>query len=210
MNKALAAKTFLPGVCVIALVLGALGGRLLWVKASVPPHLQEIASAFGSAHLFFGTPQVNHAGSQLTCIASDERRCALFLCDMATGRRRVIVESDRIGWEASLDFHAGPWSPDDQSFLYSLHNQLFLSAVDTNAASLRLPGTVDAMSDGWPNNDSIRPSRFCEMAPPSRKPPRVLVTNIRPTSPANSRNSGALVHLCNRRPTSLKAQNGQK
>lgn len=126
---------FSPGVWIVVAVSILVGGRLLWLHAGRPAHQQEITDAFGSSRLFFGAPQLNHDGSQILYVASAEKRCAIFLANTQTGKKQKLVESDTVGWEANLDFHAGPLAPDDRAFIYYQHGQLIVRSTDAGQSS---------------------------------------------------------------------------
>jgi len=59
-----------------------LGVGLLWVRAHPPGagHRREIAAAYGAANTFYGAPQLNHAGSQFTYVATTDARGAPCTC----------------------------------------------------------------------------------------------------------------------------------
>ena len=139
-----------PGVWIILAVVGFVGGRLLQVRASRPAHREEIAAAFGSVTSFYGTPQMSHDGSQFTYVSTMATRgTALFLYDMVHHQQReVLREEDGPGyWHDDFDLRAGPWSPDDSSFICFMQNKLIICPTDTNLPVARLeignnPGVV--------------------------------------------------------------------
>jgi hypothetical protein len=136
-----------PGVWIIILVLTLVGGRLLWLQSEHPAHQTEITDAFGSSRLFFGPPQLNHDGSQILYVASAEKRCAIFLANTQTGQNQKLVESDTVGWEANLDFHAGPLAPDDSEYIYYLHGQLIVRSTEARQSSPSWSMDADGLSD---------------------------------------------------------------
>jgi hypothetical protein len=155
------------GIGLVIVVVALAGLRLLWLQLQHPAHFKEITNAFGSVHLFFGAPQMNHDGSQLTYVATDDKRYALFLCDTATGRKQEIVrdEDGPANWERGFDFHALPWSPDDSAFIYSLQRKLVICPADTNMARVELAVGPNAVSGlvwlnpsefAWLQSETIR------------------------------------------------------
>jgi len=145
-----------PGVWIIMVVLALVGGRLSWLQAERPAHQAEITDAFGSSRLFFGAPQLNYDGSQILYVASAEKRCAIFLANTQTGKRQKLVESDTAGWEANLDFHAGPLAPDDSAFIYYLHGRLLVRSTDAKPSSPSWSMDPNGLSDVvW-----LNPSEF--------------------------------------------------
>jgi len=142
-----------PGIWIILLVIASVGSRLLWVDANRPAHRQEIANAFGSVSLFYGVPQMNHDGSQFTYVATDAKGYALFLCDSATGHKHIIREENGLGpWGDRFDLRAWPWSPDNNSFIYSTRDTLFICPTDTNLAPSQVSiGTNVISSVVWLN-----------------------------------------------------------
>jgi hypothetical protein len=134
-------RVFPPGVGIVMAVVAVVGGRLLWVNAQRPEHLQEITAAFGSVSLLNSPAQFNHDLNQFTYVATtDTRGVGLFLCETATGRKRLVgVQKDGSGsWHDEFDLRVWPWSPDDSSFIYSMRGSLFVCPVDTNSPSVEL------------------------------------------------------------------------
>jgi len=132
-------RLFPPAVWIILIVISLVGGRLAWVAAGRPAHRQQITAAFGSASLFFGTPQVNHDGSQCAYVATDAKGYALFVCNSATGSKQIVCEENGLGpFGAAFDLQAWPWSPDDSGFIYTAQNRLFVCPAETNVAPVSL------------------------------------------------------------------------
>jgi len=112
-----------------------LGVGLLWVRAHPPGagHRREIAAAYGAANTFYGAPQLNHAGSQFTYVATtDARGCALYLCDPHTQlTRQIAFQEDGLGaWRDDYEMRAGPWAPDDRCFVCCVSNRLMVGSAD--------------------------------------------------------------------------------
>jgi len=117
------------------LAVALVGLRLLWLRVERPAHLEENAAAYGSIGNFYGPVRMNHDGSQFTyvTIAADRGR-AVFLCDSRTGKKQQIIE-DKNGvgiWNDDFDVEAGPWSPDDRSFLCVVSNRVMVCSAATN------------------------------------------------------------------------------
>jgi hypothetical protein len=142
---------FPPGLLLIVAAAGFAGGRLMWIQASRPAHRLEIATAYGATRDFYGVPQINHAGSQFAYVATaDTRGNALFLYDIASSNRRELV-CDKTGsgyWQDTFNLKVWPWSPDDNSVIYSVDNKLFVCPIDTNQPPVQVAtGTNAAVSD---------------------------------------------------------------
>src|ERR1019366_9239212 len=76
---------------------------------------------------------MNHDGSRFTYAATaDDRGRALFLCDTATGKKQQIIEDTQgVGaWKDDFDIQAGPWSPDDNSFICVVSNRVMICPLD--------------------------------------------------------------------------------
>jgi hypothetical protein len=132
-----------PSIWITLLVLVLVSGRLFWVNASRPAHRQEITDAFGSGCEFYGLPQINQDGSQITYVATDDHGYALFLCDTATGRQQIITEHRGRGELGNrLDLLAWPWSPDGRHYVYTERDvwsyTLLICPTGTNTAPVRL------------------------------------------------------------------------
>ena len=72
---------------------------------------------------------MSHDGTQFTYVSTMETRgTALFLYDMVHRQQREIVrEEDGPGyWHDDFDLRAGPWSPDDSSFICSMKDKLII------------------------------------------------------------------------------------
>jgi hypothetical protein len=120
-----------PGLALLAVAVVSL--RLWWIHLQRPAHLAENTAAYGSNRDFFGPARMNHDGSQFIYVATaDDRGRALFLCDTQSGKKRQIIE-DRQGvggWKDDYNIQAGPWSPDDSSFLCWVSNRLMVCPAD--------------------------------------------------------------------------------
>ena len=123
------------GAGLALLAVSVVGLRLWWIHLQRPAHLAENAAAYGSIRDFYGQARMNHDGSQFIYTATaDDRGRALFLCDTLTGKKREIIE-DREGvgaWKDDYNIQAGPWSPDDSSFLCSVSNRLMICPADAS------------------------------------------------------------------------------
>jgi hypothetical protein len=137
-------RVFQPNVWIVIGVAALFGGRMVWLKASVPAHLKEISAAFGSisgpqnVSVLRSPARFNHDCSQFTYVTdTDTRGVGVFLCDTATGTRRLMhTEIDGPGpWHDDYDLQVWPWSPDDSRFVYSVNGSLVVCPLDTN-----LPG----------------------------------------------------------------------
>jgi hypothetical protein len=152
-----------PGAWIVLAVAGLVGGRMVWLRASVPAHLKEITAAFGSIGVFqnlsvLRSPaRFNHDFSQFTYVTpTDTRGLGVFLCDTATGKKRLVhAQIDGPGpWHDDYDLQVWPWSPDDRSFVYSGNQQLFIYDVQTGkSASIDLRTKVTSLT--WLNPATI-------------------------------------------------------
>lgn len=127
------------GLVVLAVLL--VGMRLVWVHAQRPADLEENASAYGSIRNFYGRAQFSHDGSRFTYVATaDDRGSTLFLHDSVAGKRTEIAENQHgIGiWKDEFDIQAGPWSPDDSAFIYTVDQELFVAEPGTNKNHVRV------------------------------------------------------------------------
>lgn len=114
-----------------------------------PAHLEENTAAYGSIRNFYGKAQVNHDGSKLLYVATaDDRGRSVFLCDTRAGTRQPIIEdTNGVGiWNDDFDIQAGPWSPDDSSFVCKLDNELLISAPEKNKILARLQTGTNAIA----------------------------------------------------------------
>jgi hypothetical protein len=122
-------RSWHPGVVLTVLAVGSVGLRLLWIHLQRPAHLEENAAAYGSIGDFYGQLQMNHDGSRFTYVTiANDRGHALFLCDTATGKKHQVIEDKQgVGiWNDDFNISAGPWSPDDSSFLCVVSNQVMV------------------------------------------------------------------------------------
>jgi len=119
MRRALA----LPGFWITVVVLIAVGGRLLWVRADRPAHFKEIIAAFDSANRLYAMPRPDHAGNRITYAQTTENGAGVFLCDTVTTQKQLVCE-ETVNGSGDFEFDAGPWSPDDSLFVYSRLNMV--------------------------------------------------------------------------------------
>ncbi len=128
---------------VVVLVV-LVGGRYLWVCANRPAHRLELADAY-SIRLFYGAPQPNSTGTQLTYVSTAEQGFAVFLVNTASGQKRNVQEQNALGpWGSYMDLKVWPWSPDDSLFVYSASNHLRLCAAASGLVKgeIQVPGAV--------------------------------------------------------------------
>ena len=126
------AASWHPGIVMTMVAVASVGLRLLWLHAQRPAHLEENAAAYGTIRDFYGPVEMNHDGSRITYVArANDRGNALFLCDTLTGKKRQIIE-DRQGigyFGDDFAIYAGPWSPDESSFLCVVSNRLMVCSA---------------------------------------------------------------------------------
>jgi pimeloyl-ACP methyl ester carboxylesterase len=135
------------GVWISALVIAAVGGRYAWMHAGRPEHGQEIAAAYGSTRLLYGLPQTDHAGKQLTFVATSDKGYAVFLVDTATGHKTNVHEGTLGGGSHDqCDLQVWPWSPDDKVFLYSESGQVSVCDAQTGRV-ISVLATLGPVSD---------------------------------------------------------------
>jgi hypothetical protein len=151
---------FPPGIWITFIVVALVGSRLLSLNAHQPEHLKERVAAFGSVAWLMKEAQFNHDFSRFTYVTSmDTRGAGLFLCDKATGKKQLVnIEKDGRGHDSDeFDLSAWPWSPDGNSFTYSMNGSLFICPVYSNAATVELDlGTRAVPSDViWLNPSEI-------------------------------------------------------
>jgi len=123
------------GAGLAILTVSLVGLRWLWLQVERPAHLEENAALYGSIRDFSGRAQMNHDGSKLIYVApADDRGHAVFLADVATGKRRQIIEDKQgVGiWNDDFAAEAGPWSPDDRYFLCNVSNRLMVCSAGAN------------------------------------------------------------------------------
>jgi len=117
------------GVQIAALAISLVCGRYLWVCLNRPAHRMELADAY-SINLFYGTPQPNSTGKQLTCVGTADLGFAVFLVDTSTGQKRNVQEQNTLGpWGSFFDLKVWPWSPEDSLFVYSASNHFWFFDV---------------------------------------------------------------------------------
>jgi hypothetical protein len=114
---------------VVILVVVLIGGHALCNFISYPAHLDAIAEEFGNLGYVLknegigknGKPQLNHAGSQILFCRSSEKGMGVFLCDTATGQKKMVFEEKEIcfGQGPHGVLKVFPWSPDDGWFIYA-------------------------------------------------------------------------------------------
>jgi hypothetical protein len=145
-------QIFPPGLWIAAIVIAMVGGRYLWIRSTVPVHLQEIAAAYGSVGLFYGLPQTDHAGNHLTFVETSDKGYAVFLADAATGHKMNVREGTLSGGSHDqCDLHVWPWSPDDRFFICSAAGQISICDPETgkSVAELNTPTYVTDLT--WLN-----------------------------------------------------------
>jgi hypothetical protein len=138
------------GWIITLVVLALVGGRYLWVWADRPDHHQEeIAAAFGSVALYYGSPQPDHAGNQVTYVRTADQGFGVFLANVSSGRKTLVraeVGSGSLGDDCQLK--VWPWSPDDSCFVYSEPLQLGVAnpTIGKTVTELDLPAKVAAIT----------------------------------------------------------------
>ena len=137
-------RIFPANIWVVIAAVALVGGRWLWLETQRPAHLEEITAAFGSItapqnlSVLRSPARFNHDFSQFTHVTdTDTYGVGVFLCDTATGKKRLVAtETDGPGpWHDDFDLQVWPWSPDDRQFVYSMTGSLVVCPLDTN-----LPG----------------------------------------------------------------------
>ena len=148
------------GLAILAVAL--VGSRWWWIQVQRPPHAKEIAAAYGSLRTVYGPAWMNHDGSKFVYAATaDDRGRALFLGDTATGTKQQIMDDTQgvRAWNDDFDVQAGPWSPDDRSFLCCVSNQMMVCPADTNQEKIVI-GAGNFSGAAW-----LTPTEFaCVMA----------------------------------------------
>ena len=123
------------GAGLMILALALIGSRWWWIQVQRPPHVEEIAAAYGSLRTIYGPARMNHDGSKFIYAATaDDRGRGLFLGDTATGTKQQIMDDTQgvRAWNDDFNLQAGPWSPDGRYFLCCVSNQLMVCPADTN------------------------------------------------------------------------------
>jgi hypothetical protein len=146
-------QIFPLGVWIMAAAIGLVGGRFLWVKANSPPDGKEITDDFGSVRVFIGPPQINHAGTKFTFMATGEKGYELFIYDLMSGKKQVVADLTDFGpTKVERNLINWPWSPDDGSFIYSEGDQLIICSGDATNTSTRKTIKAGGVSDlAWLN-----------------------------------------------------------
>ncbi|HWC60424.1 MAG TPA: LamG-like jellyroll fold domain-containing protein [Verrucomicrobiae bacterium] len=135
------------GAGLVGTVIVLVAARLLGLQMLRPAHFKEITNAYGADSLFFGTPQVNHAGNRFTVVKTDAIGYGLFLCDTDTGRAQILCDEDGLYKDHdSPDINALPWAPDDKSFLYTLSNKLVICSAETHESFGELPVDTNSIT----------------------------------------------------------------
>ena len=149
------------GALIAAFVILFVAGRMLWIKASRPAHLKEIASAYGAVTLFSEKLQLNRDGSKFTYLATSDKGYGLFFYDADKNQKQIICDEHGIGTFGSIsDIHAWPWSPDGSTFVYSAQDNLIVYVPDNPKASQQLTVGTNAVTDlVW-----LNPSTFAYLA----------------------------------------------
>ncbi len=144
----------LPAGLWVALAVGLLvGGRYAWILASRPADADEIAAAYGSVRLFYGSPQADSTGSHLIFVATADLGYGLFLADANTGHKTMVCNQTNYD-DYTWNLHAWPWSPDDKTFAYSQAGKITIA--DPSGATLTNVNTATNLSElAW-----LSPSAF--------------------------------------------------
>jgi hypothetical protein len=159
-------RIFPANVWIVIAAIALVGGRLLWLEIQRPAHLREITDAFGSItapqnlNVLHSPARFNHDFSQFTYVTDmDTHGVGVFLCDTATGKKRLVAtETDGPGpWHDDFDLQVWPWSPDDRRFVYSMTGSLMLCPLDTNqpVAELKLAKNVVPAGVTWLNPSEL-------------------------------------------------------
>lgn len=105
---------------VVALIVGA---QWMWKFVHQPKHLDAIAAESGNLNFMLENeqPQISHDGSRLLFCDSTENGVGVFVCDVATGQKKLLFEEQEIhfGMGPHGVLAPFPWSPDDQWFVYA-------------------------------------------------------------------------------------------
>ena len=138
-------------LCVLGLHLLALIQR--------PPHLNQVVAELGSISRFMRDPVVNHAGTKLLFVKTTDNGYGVFLCDLASGQRKLIYEEmERGSGFGDLDESLLGWSPDDKLLAYSRHSDQWELAVcdgETGASVAVLPVDHFIPSAAWLTSKSF-------------------------------------------------------
>ena len=148
-----------PGLWIAAVVIGLVGVLAVRAHPEQADQRRQISAAFGAANTFYGSPWMNHDGSQFTYVATTDRRgCALFLCDARTKQsRQLAFEEDGLGdWHDTYEMRAWPWAPDDSAVVYTMTGKLVVYPLDTNRQPAEMTVATNSVSQvAW-----LSPSRF--------------------------------------------------
>lgn len=150
---------FSPGLWVAGAVIAMVGIQAMRAHPDQVNWRRQVAAAFGAANTFYGSPQMNHDGSQFTYVATtDARGCGLFLCDTRTKQaRQIAFEEDGLGgWHDDYELRAWPWAPDDSAVVYTMKDKLAVCPLDTNKQLAEMTVQTDSVSQlAW-----LTPSMF--------------------------------------------------
>ncbi len=148
-------RTLPPGIWIVILVSSLVGGRFLWIQESRPVHVRELAETYGSLRSFSGAPKSDKTGKRITYVANADVGLGVFLCDVATGQTRNVRELWANFDPNFPDVRVWPWSPDDDSFVYSDGRRIFICDAQTgkSTASVDLPGIPSELT--WVNPQVI-------------------------------------------------------
>lgn len=148
-----------PGACLVVAVLAVIGILAARTHESGADRRREIASAFGAANAFYGTPQISPDGRQVAFVAAAKTRSsALYLLDVPSGRQREIAsESDGLGyWKDDYDLLAWPWAPDGSAFVFTMMDKVVVCSPGRGNGRAELTvGTNIVSQVVW-----ITPDRF--------------------------------------------------
>lgn len=90
----------------------------LWVIASQPPHLFDIAAEIGSIAQTRVGLFPNRNGSSLIFFQETETGLGTYLCETASGKSHLLFEQKEKGY--GNQFRMLGWSPDDSYFAYAV------------------------------------------------------------------------------------------
>ena len=140
---------------VVALAVLVVGGRYLWVCAHRPAHRMELADAY-SINLFYGAPQADSKGKQITYVSTADPGFAVFLVDTTTGQRTNVREQNALGpWGSYFDLKVWPWATDDRTFVYSASNRFHFCEARTGKTKGELPMPVEVLTLAWLDGHSL-------------------------------------------------------
>lgn len=140
-----------PGWCVCLVVVVAVVARYGWVVAARPDRVDEVAAAYGSASLLYGSPQLDPAGTHVAYVRQSRIGRAVSVLNLRTGERREIEEAENP--THMLRVEAWPWSPDGRHFVYVLGDRLFPWAMEGSANRIGLEVGQPVTDLAWVGED---------------------------------------------------------